>query len=287
MAKTTSYRTVAEIKADAESNLTKLNGFVEENDFEGVTTSTAKLNDLVKELNGALTHYSYVAMSQTENPLKTAIELRHVERVKLTPIKDKDSGKVTEYTLDKTAGKINFFDFADFCKQRKVSCGTSKTWTIEVEKFNLLLAMREAKELTKLPLAMRDIGYVKTLKSKIELGETPTSNTKVLAALQTVVDSMLYIPQADSKGVEHNAIKVSSHDLKYITSCFTKRGKADGCVETAKRQALAYDIAVVIDSILAKRDYKMLFEGGEEKGAEHTVNVSAYADSDSEEESED
>ncbi len=288
MAKKLSYRTVAEIKTDADSDLIKLNESVENNDFEGVTSFTADLTEHVKELNGALTHYSFVSMSQTENPLMTAIEMRHVKRYKVSAIKEDDI--ITGYKLEEGTGVLNFLDFAKFCKDRKITCGTGN-WVVELQRFAILLTLHELGDLTTAKksskmLKVTETGYAKKIladfasKSKDEV-----SKTDLTKELQNVIDAMVYIPVLDKKGEEVNQVKASSRSASFIVKGFTKRSnKFDGYLETSRLQTLAYDVAVVISKILAKDDeYGILYEGYAPKDMKPNVTIATYADSDPDE----
>ena len=131
--------------------------------------------------------------------------------------------------LELVTDKVRQIDLVALCKY----CHLPTDWQYKVERFNQLLACRAATELKMTKTQIKkicDSFYMNELSRKIDLGETPTSNTQICKQLQQVLDSVVFLD--NGKGT--NVYRVNSHDVAYLLMCYTKRGKKVLSVAVAK-----------------------------------------------------
>lgn len=117
-------------------------------------------------------------------------------------------------------------DLRKWCEYHKYDL----SWFYEMQALNKRLTMVVAETLGYTPeqvLAIDGSYAMHKMAEKIALGETPTSNTQVVKHLQKVFD--LLAPGAG---------KVNNHDIAFIRSCYTKKGREALKVACAKHSAL-------------------------------------------------
>lgn len=188
--------------------------------------SASNIDDLVIDYNKALKNELYAELVKSETPMVDAIKKFYVPVLKVIDVKN-DEGIVIGKTVYNSDGMVNIdnktINILDFDKQNKYTLA-EKGWQYKLEKFNQLMCLKVANELGYTKGEMSKIVktyYISDLAKKIDMGETPTSNTKALVALQSLIDSIIYKDNGNGK----NVYKATSHDIVYIDKLFCKKGK--------------------------------------------------------------
>lgn len=224
-----------------------------ENDFTAISQAEALLKEAEKDYQAQKTILVFAELRDTENPIQSAIERLDFQVVRHKVEKDSDTGRIIGVNEDTKTVQIDLVKFCKFCK-------LPTDWKFAVQKFTKLLVLRAAIELklTKAQIKVIDDSFaMDKLADKVELGETPTSNTQICKQLQAVVDRILFID--DGKG--KNKIKVNNHDVSYLLMCFSKRGRSSLRVQTINPSANIHLIMDIMHRILTGKvydvDYKM------------------------------
>lgn len=142
-------------------------------------------------------------------------------------------------------------DLLDLDKHTKYTASHTKGWEHYVSRFNALVVLRTAQELGLNLNTIKKTYYMSDKVKKIEMGQTPTSNTQMLKQLQMVVDAIVF--EDDGKG--GNKYKATSHDIKYILSTCTKAGKEMCQVLVSKDVVLRRIILNVLHNIVTGCGY--------------------------------
>ncbi len=185
------------------------------------------IEELESDYNKIVRNEAYQEFMQDENPLIKAIMTLNIPRLKVRTLVN-DDGVVTGMDTHDNDGNLNIVykivDLVDFDKYAGYTLGAEKGWQYKVEKFNQLMCLKVALELGLTKAKTDKIAktfYLSKVAEKIEMGETPTSNTQALKDLQSVIDSIIY---EDNNG--KNKYKATSHDIAYIDHLIAKRGKS-------------------------------------------------------------
>lgn len=227
----------------------------------GEYNEALKANDLAKtahieqELKDAEAAYAeakctevFAELAKEENPVKAAVAAHSYLVVSHRPLREDGVVKGFEIVEDKVR-QIDLVKFCEFCK-------LPTSWKYAVEKFNQLLAMRTATELKMTKAQIKkicDSFYMNDLARKVEMGDTPDSNTAICKQLQQVVDEVLFEDNGKGKNVFH----VNNHDVAYLLMCYTKRGKKTLTVAVAKNAYIHRLVLDVMHRIVTNKSYDL------------------------------
>lgn len=227
----------------------------------GEYNEALKANDLAKtahieqELKDAEAAYAeakctevFAELAKEENPVKAAVAAHSYLVVSHRPLREDGVVKGFEIVEDKVR-QIDLVKFCEFCK-------LPTSWKYAVEKFNQLLAMRTATELKMTKAQIKkicDSFYMNDLARKVEMGDTPDSNTAICKQLQQVVDGVLF----EDNGKGKNVFRVNNHDVAYLLMCYTKRGKKTLTVAVAKNAYIHRLVLDVMHRIVTNKSYDL------------------------------
>lgn len=134
--------------------------------------------------------------------------------------------------------------------------GKDKNWNGLIERMNFHMTARQAKRLLKqkehLTTVLKEINNsyaMCEIARNIDMGKDPTTNTKLLATLQSIVTAMI--------GSEY---KATSHDVNYITDLYASKGRKALSVNCANHKYFRGYIAAVCHSIMTGEDYDISFK---------------------------
>lgn len=227
----------------------------------GEYNEALKANDLAKtarieqELKDAEAAYAEVKcvevfreLAQSENPVKAAVTMHSY--LVVSHRAKREEGSVTGFEI--VEDKVRQIDLVRFCE----FCKLPTSWKYAVEKFNQLLAMRTATELKMTKAQIKkicDSFYMNDLARKVEMGDTPDSNTAICKQLQQVVDGVLF----EDNGKGKNVFRVNNHDVAYLLMCYTKRGKKTLSVAVAKNSYIHRLVLDVMHRIVTNKSYDL------------------------------
>lgn len=186
-----------------------------------------------KEYERLLATILYDELLAMDDPIVAAIKrysyktLRHRDKKS-----DGESKKVIGLELVEKERQIDLLKFCEYSKTAGAVV-LSTDWQYAAAKLNQLLCLRAAKTLKCTDAEIAEIAksyYLKEQARKLEMGETPTSDTQICKALQIVINGIIF--KDDSKG--GNAYKCNNHDVAYLLGCYTKKGKKALSLAVAK-----------------------------------------------------
>lgn len=177
----------------------------------------------------------------TEDPMLHAVKVLSYPVIRIADKKDNDTGLITRSVSD-SAKDINLFELHKYCG----GIGKDDKWVYKLEKFNCLLTAKKAKDLGLDPKKVYNSYAMNEISRAIDLGATPTSNTQILKNLQVIVDSMI-----------GDNYKATSHDVSYLTSIYSKKGKKALAVACANHRYLCNYIACICHRIVTGAGYEL------------------------------
>lgn len=217
--------------ATLESKVSKYNSLYEDPvaNRNAISDLESEVDKLVDDINEAARIVAFNDCRESDDPMLTAVTILTYPNVTVrTMVKTKVDGIEVIIPMQ-TSSKPKYIDLAqlkDYCPD---GIGFESTWIHKIQKLNYLMTVRTAKDL-KVPdkniQSISDSYEMSEIARKLEMGETPTSNTKLLEQLQMVVTSMLGDEKVvDDKGNEHLKYQAQSQDRNYILNLYAKKGK--------------------------------------------------------------
>ena len=238
-----------EIRAKIEAKIKAANTAIDKGVLKAYQDAMAELTELEKEYQAEAERVTYNELKVKPNAIIEAIKQFEYRVIRHKEITEKPSGKVSAVRL--VEDKMRQIDLLKFCKAARLETD----WQYKVERFNQLLTMRAATDLGLTAKEIKDLSksyYMDEAARKIEMGETPTSNTQVCKMLQCVIDEILP-PDDNGKQI----YKCNNHDVAYLNQCYTKMGKAKLSVTMAKHDFLRRLIMNVMYRIIMGGVYQV------------------------------
>lgn len=246
MAKT--YEEIAErAKAIVDTDLASAKTALTSKNLDAYESAKAKLTKSVEEWNGCLRNLAFSGFVATDNPLVTAIRQFYITTYRVKETRDKETGKTTDVSVipnEKT--RIDAEAFCEFA-------GIDRGWIHDCANLLSLLQLRKTDIYTLKPAELLEKSYffMAAVRKKKE-GETPDSNTKIVAMLQKIVDATIY----EDNGKGQNAHKCTHKDIAFIEDCahqFDPKAKAG--IKSLKPRGFQTVMVSVLWSMLTGEGY--------------------------------
>lgn len=247
-------RTLEIIKSEMKASCKAFNEAMLSSDLDATNSQTVKITELEKEYASMAAKQDFEAFLSTEKPMLSALEKRYFTVCKHQDVKDNENGFITR-TITGRQRPLDFVAFEDYAKSKQIEIACNNEWRYDIQKLNVLLAVRAGQELhtsiEKIKAMINTFSCNKII-TKIEMGETPTSNTKLLNALQNIVNKIIY-----EDGKKGNFYKVRSQDVAYLNMLYLKRGKEALSVSVSKHKALTNLIMDILHGIITGKSYSV------------------------------
>lgn len=187
-----------------------------------------------------------------EDPMLEAIKRLVFDTI---AIKENTKGD-SKISVFEIIDKEKAIDLLKLHKSVEGGIGKDPNWNGLIERMNFHMTARQAKRLLKKKdrlssvLAEINSSYAMgEIAKSIDMGKDPTSNTKLLGTLQSIVTAMI--------GEE---FKATSHDVNYITDLYATKGKKALSVNCANHRYFRGYIAAVCHSIVTGEDYEISYK---------------------------
>lgn len=216
-------------------------------------TKTEYITSLIEECVNKHTNNArelcFAECRETEDPMLEAIK-----RLEFTTIGLKVTKKGEEkIPVAEIVDKNKSIDVFKLHKTVNGGIGKDPKWNGLIEKMNYHMTVRQAKRLigergnlTKLLSEISDSYRLSDIAKQIDLGKDPTSNTKLLGTLQTIVTAMI--------GEEY---KPTSHDVNYLIDIYAKKGRGALTVECSNHRYFRGYITDICHHIVTGDDYRL------------------------------
>lgn len=235
-------------KADLPILKSKVEDLVRQYNAAEKVEETTELDDKIKE---AVNDYTCAARTIAFSEIKESPDamLEAVKRLTYQTIGVKDvrpeGSKVAVREVIDKGRPIDLIKLENFCGH----IGAEADWYDQCQKLNFLLTAKKAKDLGIDPREVNDSYAMSEIAKQIDLGKTPCSNTNMLKTTQKIVTAML--------GGEY---KATSHDVAYLVSVYSKKGKKALAVSCADHKRFVAIFAEVCNHIVTGAPYTVEFK---------------------------
>lgn len=227
-----------EIRERLEGYVADYNKALLNKDFNAKQEAETNIKGTVTEYKKARQDAVLYQLSQEADPMMAAIKM--LTYTILRPKVMKEEGIETGIELVEAEARINLVKVAERCK-------LPTAWQYKVEKLGLLLSLRAAKEIgipaRELKSMTKDY-RMNDLSRKVEMGETPESNTQIVAMIQSIMDEVF-----PGKG------KANSHDAAYMWMAATRAGREAKTIKVCDTRLAHNLFADVANRIITKGRY--------------------------------
>lgn len=220
-----------------------------------------KLDDQFREVEADYLHVQKMLIfkdcEKSDKPMRSAI-LKHnfmTKRHKIELEGEKDN-KIRVCRIVDAPRSLDLLEFDTYMAGNDHRASANKDWANMIAKLAYLMTVDTAKSLGVNPKSIYDCYAIEEIARKIELGETPTSNTQMLKTLQSIIDAIIYEENPETNA---NSYKASSHDVKYLKALFTKKGKKELSVACAKPAYMRYIVTDICYGHVADKLYSVEF----------------------------
>jgi len=213
MAEEKNIATKAELREKAEVLIKSFNDAVQSGKYEVSARTHEEIEGTINAYTALVREECFAALAATEDPMLEAVKQLTYPTIRFKDTKVGEE-KVPVRVLEDTEKAIDLLKLHKFVDG---GIGAAANWALVAEKFNFLMTAQKALDLGIDPKEVNDSYAMEALSREIDMGKTPTSKTKILGTLQSVISAMV--------GEE---FKVTSHDVNFLTAIYSrkKNGKA-------------------------------------------------------------
>ena len=244
-------KVMADLKERMEENVRLWNEAYIAKNMENMLKADKVLTESVKEYSEVAQALCFHKLKESSTPMLDAIKKLSFTTLKVKENRDNETGINSREIVEKDQ-QIDLLKFDNFCKG---GIANDPLWQYVIQRFNLLMCLRAARELKIDPKTVSDSYFMAEKAKEIELGKSPDSNTQILKQLQMCIDAVIY-----EKGEHGNIYKATSKDVAYLIMLYTKKGKAALSVATAKHSNMRGIITEVLHRIVTEKEYSVEYK---------------------------
>jgi len=209
-----------------ETNKKLVNG--EETEAEGIVASCkSKIDELAKEYKQGAEHEYYTKLAKesianNENAMKKIITNASFNTKILTTVNDEVTKVPMSVSLTDRPVRIDIASFDRVYMKNSANKGSAAVdarWLSACQKLNQLFCLQQAKTIGMEQSIIDKTYYLRDKAREIEIGKNPISNSKLLGAVQDVVNMIIYEKNEETG---NNTYKATSHDVGYLKSVYSK-----------------------------------------------------------------
>lgn len=239
--KTIEKKTKEELRTLAEELTKGYNDAMQSAKFEEAVDINEKIEQAVNEYTSLAREECFARLIAQEDTMLAAVKELDFETIKAV------DRKVGEEKIP-VREIVNVDKFIDLFKLDKAAggIGYNKKWANMVEKLNFLLTVQKAVDLGINPKEINDSYAISSIAKDIDMGKTPTSKTNILKTLQSVVTAMI--------GEDY---KATSHDVAFLMSVYSKKGRRALTVTCANHRYLCRYLAEICHRVVLGKSYEI------------------------------
>lgn len=201
-----------------------------------------EIRETVAEYTAAARALCYEECQESGDPMMEAIKRLTFKTIAVFDDKVGEEKIIVRSIVEKDRP----IDLLKLHKRTKGGIGNDPKWFFMAEKMNFLLTAKKAVELGIDPREINDSYSMSDIAREFDLGKNPASNTKLLATINAIVTAML-----------GDGYKATSHDVNYIASVYSKKGRGQLTVVSANFKTFAAILADICHHIVTGDGYKL------------------------------
>lgn len=235
---------LGELRANAESLAIKYNEAMTAEKFDDAVKIDAELSNIVNEYTGTARDICFDDCKATENPMIEAVTRLTFQTIAIRDEK-KDEDAIPVRSIEEKSKPIDLLKLNKHCG----GIGADDKWVHIAQKMNFLLTAQKAVDLGIDPMAINDSYDMSAIAHEFDMGKNPTSKTNLLRSLQRVVTAML-----------GDGYKATSHDVNFLLSVYSKKGRKALSVNCANHQYFVRYLAEICHRIVTGKVYEVEFK---------------------------
>lgn len=239
------------IKCEVEDLVKQYNTAMQEGNLSEASkidaTAQARINEYTSEARSIV----FDDCKATEDPMIEAVNRLTFMTIATKDNKDKDGGVPVREVIEKE----RYIDLEKLDKHCG-GIGHDSQWVHIVQKMNFLLTAQKAVDLGVRPENLKKLNdsySMSAIAAQYDMGKNPCSKTNLLKTLQTVVTAML-----------GDGYKATSHDVNYLMSIYSKKGRKALTVTCANHSNFRNYIAEVCHRIVTDESYDVAYKAKKE-----------------------
>ena len=241
-----------------------VNEAIHDGNLSAYNEKKSALDEQVKNLNTAICKVEYEKLGKEPAPIIAAVQQYYVDGFKVEEEREEETNALTCVKLADKKMRINLDKFCEVV-------GLDRTWVKLASELHDLLVLKKVGmyQATDAQLAKKSFYFISQNKRKAA-GETPDSNTQIVAKLQACIDAAIFV----DNGAGLNAYKCTNHDIMFIHDCITKKGNREKCsIDTINANKFKEVIMDVFAHCLGEA-YKVRVAGAKKKNSSAPSSLS-------------
>lgn len=220
------------------------------NPIEGTVNLLARevVDELVNDNTRIARSITFAKLKASEDPMLEAVKQLTFETVRVVDEKvGEGKAKIPKTSLKPAEKYIDILRLDEYVGGEGI--GKNKHWNGMIEKLNFLLTVDKAVSLGIDPTEINNSYAISNIGKEIDLGKTPTSNTNMLKTLNLIVSAMI-----------GDGYKADSHDIAYLKSVYTKKGKKALSVSCSNHKFMRQYMAEICHRIVTGESYSVEYK---------------------------
>ncbi len=236
---------LAGLRSEVEELIKSYNDAYQSENLKESNKADADMTEKINEYTSIVQEMCFEDCKNTGDAMLAAVKTLSFVTIS-TKDEDREDSKYQVRVLVEKEKPIDLHKLHKFCGQ----IGKNKNWADIAQKMNFLLTAQKAKDLGVEDIKKINDSYAMTdIARQFDMGKNPTSKTNLLKTLQTVVSAML--------GEEY---KATSHDVNFLMSVYSKKGKKALTVSCANERHFVRYIAEVCHRIATGKSYSVEYK---------------------------
>lgn len=248
--------TKAESREKVEAGVQAYNAAFLDGNIDGMTTAEEETEKAIEAFNNSSKYIFFLDCLDADDPMQEACKKLQYDTISTKDVKVEGTALKNREVNDnlKFVDLLQLHQYAKEKGGRADGIGKDPKWNYMVEQFNCLLTARAAREIGVDPKNINDSYAMSAIAKEINLGKTPTSNTKLLEALNTIIGAMI--------GEEFKAV---SHDVAFLVGGYTKKSRKALTLTAANHKTLRQTMAEICHKIMLSKAYALEYKQNTKK----------------------
>lgn len=231
------------IRESVEAKVLAYNAAYQDKKYDEAAKLDEEMSEEINRYTGIVRDQCFEDCKNSENPMLEAVRILTFETIGVKDSKVGES-KIPVREVITREKQIDLLKLHKFCG----GIGADQNWPYLAERFNMLMTAKKAVDLGIDPKGINDSYAMSKIAGEIQMGKTPTSNTQVLKMLRDVVSAMI--------GEEY-AAQVISHDVSYLTSIYSRKGRKALTVVCANHKYMRGYLMEICHHVITGKSYEV------------------------------
>lgn len=247
------------IRAELEEDVKKYNELMLDGKASEALDMNTSMETKVNEYTALAKGLAFDACRDADDPMYEACKLLTFDTIRIKD-ENQEGVKYKVKAIDDTTKVIDLKKLQAYCGG---SIGHDSKWIYALEKFNMLMTAQKCVDLGVDPKEVNDSYAMSNIAREYDLGKNPASKTNLLKTLTKIMQMML--GEEIKVGDEIKPVKAVSHDVNYLLSIYSKKGRKALTVSCANHNYMRQYVQEICHKVILGRGYAVDFKKEREK----------------------